>query len=426
MYKNVIESYSGYIQLQGEEWWDEKTIDNSFPYTHEIKKRMLEDENVMEVIPRLESFALASGGSSTKGVMVMGIDPSRESLLSNIPEKLVKYHLTESAIESLKSDTRIPGKTKDLLDLFKNTYYANDQRLLSDLRLDVEESGTYIPALREHAGISYHQIITGEEGVWLGAKLASYLELSPGDTLVLLGQGYHGATAAGKYEIKGLIKLPITEISSSIVYLPYDIAQDLYNAGGNITSLVLHLGNNDDKEIEQAMGRLEAKIPPGTRIIDWLEMNEVIIQQMEADNISGVFMIGVLYLVIAFGIFGTVLMMTAERKREFGVLVAIGMQKKKLASIITYEMIYVGLLGVLIGSIICIPIILYGVQHPIVFKGELAVMMEEYDFEPKIVFETVNTYFLWQMFIVCLMVGVALVYPVRKILNLKVVNALRA
>jgi hypothetical protein len=61
-----------------------------------------------------------------------------------------------------------------------------------------------------------------------------------------------------------------------------------------------------------------------------------------------------------------------------------------------------------------------------VFKGELAVMMEEYDFEPKIVFETVNTYFLWQMFIVCLMVGVALVYPVRKILNLKVVNALRA
>lgn len=92
----------------------------------------------------------------------------------------------------------------------------------------------------------------------------------------------------------------------------------------------------------------------------------------------------------------------------------------------TYEMIYIGMLGLLMGSVVCIPIILYGVNHPIIFKGEIAVMMEEYDFEPKIVFETVNTYFLWQIFIVGLMVGLALIHPLRKILKLKVVNALRA
>jgi ABC-type lipoprotein release transport system permease subunit len=63
------------------------------------------------------------------------------------------------------------------------------------------------------------------------------------------------------------------------------------------------------------------------RVIGWRDMNELLINQIEADSGSGMIMIAILYMVIAFGIFGTELMMTAERKREFGVLVAIGMQK---------------------------------------------------------------------------------------------------
>jgi ABC-type antimicrobial peptide transport system permease subunit len=137
-------------------------------------------------------------------------------------------------------------------------------------------------------------------------------------------------------------------------------------------------------------------------------------------------MIGILYLVIAFGVFGTVLMMTAERRREFGVLVAIGMQKRKLAAIISLEMLYVGLLGIVAGSAIATAFILYGVGHPIIFKGELAKMMEDYGYEAMMVFQGIDTYFLWQMFIVAIMVLIAIGYPLRKIFGLQVVNALRA
>ena len=241
-----------------------------------------------------------------------------------------------------------------------------------------------------------------------------------------MGQGYHGTTAAGKYEVKGIIRQPAPDIDNKIIYLPVDIAQQLYNAPGMLTSVALHLKKTEDENITETATRLSGKIPANTRMVDWKEMNEVMIQQMEADNISGMFMIGILYLVIAFGIFGTVLMMTAERRREFGVLVAIGMQKKKLAAVITYEMMFIGLMGVIIGSIVCIPIILYGVHHPIVFKGELAHMMEQYDFEPKLVFEPVNKYFLWQALVVGIMILVSLFNPLRKIVSLKVVNALRA
>ncbi len=85
-------------------------------------------------------------------------------------------------------------------------------------------------------------------------------------------------------------------------------------------------------------------------------MNELLINQMDADNKSGAIMIGILYLVIAFGIFGTVLMMTTERRREFGVLVAIGMQKSKLAAIVSLEMIYIGLLGIFSGVALPFPL----------------------------------------------------------------------
>ena len=59
---------------------------------------------------------------------------------------------------------------------------------------------------------------------------------------------------------------------------------------------------------------------------------------MDADNKSGGVMVAILYLVIAFGIFGTVLMMTVERKREFGVLVAIGKMWRDLNCLLLYHL----------------------------------------------------------------------------------------
>jgi ABC-type lipoprotein release transport system permease subunit len=426
MYKTAIESYSGYLQVQQKEWWDNKTVNNTFRYTDTLEKKLLQDPNVAGTVPRFESFALAAFGSNTKGVMVMGIDPEKENMLSQVADKKVRYRITPAAVTKIRQDTSLPEKTRKIVEKFENHSFTSGSRLLNDLALDPDKDSELLPRLASYTGFENGDIRTGEPGAWIGDRLSQYLELSIGDTLVLMGQGYHGTTAAGKYEVKGIIRQPAPDIDNKVVYLPVDIAQQLYNAPGMLTSVALHLEETEDEAIRETAERLAGNIPENTRMVDWKEMNEVMIQQMEADNISGMFMIGILYLVIAFGIFGTVLMMTAERRREFGVLVAIGMQKKKLASVITYEMMFIGLMGVVIGSMVCIPIILYGVHHPIIFKGELALMMEQYDFEPKLVFEPVNSYFLWQAFVVGIMVLISLLNPLRKIAGLKVVNALRA
>ncbi|MFC2132568.1 FtsX-like permease family protein, partial [Bacteroidota bacterium] len=133
-----------------------------------------------------------------------------------------------------------------------------------------------------------------------------------------------------------------------------------------------------------------------------------------------------LYIIIAFGIFGTVLMMTAERKREFGVIIALGMQKLKLEIILITEMIIIGILGIISGIIASIPIILYFVYNPIKFSGESAKAYEQFGFEAVMPFAWQIDYFINQSLAVVVIIIIAIIYPITSVTRIKVSKALRA
>jgi putative ABC transport system permease protein len=133
-----------------------------------------------------------------------------------------------------------------------------------------------------------------------------------------------------------------------------------------------------------------------------------------------------LYFIIFFGIFGTVLMMIAERTREFGVLIAIGMQKKRLKRIVTIEMILLGTQGLIAGLLASSPVILYFYYFPILLKGALGKMMEDYGWDAVMPTAWFGPYFYWQAIVVGLMVFLATLYPLRKIGKLKEIEALRS
>lgn len=425
MFRNVIESYTGYAQIQHKDFKDISTVDNTFEYSSAADKQIFMDRNVSGVVPRFESFALASAGTITQGVLVMGIDPEKETLLSNVKGRLVKYKLTEIVIENLKK-TNIPEDVKSKLDLFKGSAFATEALLQMELGINDKEAPSLMPVIKDISSFpnGYFSDDTHNEAL-VGDKLATYLELGIGDTLVLIGQGYHGTTAAGKFRVAGIVRLPTPDLNSKIVYLPVGVCQEFYNAPGMLTSLVLNVSKSNDREIDRMLNSVGRELSPPLKILGWKEMNEILINQMEADSKSGLIMIAILYLIIAFGIFGTVLMMTAERKREFGVLVAIGMQKTKLAAVVTFEMIYIGMLGILSGVAVALPIIIIGQNNPIRFSGEMAKMYEDYGLEPVMTFMPFDTYFIWQSVVVAFMVLIAIAYPVRKIFKMDLVNSLK-
>jgi ABC-type lipoprotein release transport system permease subunit len=344
----------------------------------------------------------------------------------NISNKLVRYKLTPETIEKLKNDS-LPDHAKKLLDVFSNEAYSGEARLMQDLDITDEDSAAILKVIRKHASFS-NNYLTEEEtaSVVIGDGLSEYLDAGVGDTIVLMGQGYHGTTAAGKYKIMGIIKLPAPDIDNVIVYIPIGVARELYAAPGMATSAVISLNSNDDNDILETEYRLKNIVAEPMTIKHWHELNALMVNQMEADNKSGMIMIAVLYLVIAFGVFGTVLMMMAERKREFGMLVSIGMQKRKLAKIISLEMLLIGFLGVIAGVAASLPIVFYGNKHPLRFTGEFARMYEDYGFEPVMPTLLPDTFYLWQIVVVLIIIMIAILFSTRKIFRLNVIDAMRA
>jgi len=117
-------------------------------------------------------------------------------------------------------------------------------------------------------------------------------------------------------------------------------------------------------------------------VMTWQEMNPALDQLFQAKLAQNEIMSGVLYLVIAFGIFGTILMMLNERMHEFGILIAIGMRKGILARVVVMELVLMSIVGTILGMIGTFPIVLYFRLRPIKMGGVWGKEMEQFNFEP--------------------------------------------
>ncbi|HEX2977009.1 MAG TPA: hypothetical protein VHO68_13815, partial [Bacteroidales bacterium] len=189
MFRNAIESYTGYIQVQHQDFWDTKSIDYLINDTPELEELISNDPNVNATIPRFESFALVSSGTLTKGILVMGVDPEKEKWLSDIHSKLVRYRLSDANVEMLR--TRLPEKYADRLELHKGKSYSSMSSFMLDMGIAENDTSSILPILRKYSSFSNGYIERGKPGALLGDKLATYLKADIGDTIVLIGQGYH-------------------------------------------------------------------------------------------------------------------------------------------------------------------------------------------------------------------------------------------
>ncbi len=265
---------------------------------------------------------------------------------------------------------------------------------------------------------------TGDKGVLVASNIARYLGLGINDTIILISQGYRGVTAAGQYPIKGILTFSTPQMNNLGVFMDVAIAQELFSAEGMITSLVIMTDGYD--AVAPALREVNAIAGDSLSVLTWQELNPEIVQFIESDKAGGVVMLFILYIVIGFGIFGTIIMMLAERRRELGVMVAVGMHKSKLATVLFLETMLIGLTGVVVGFAVSIPVILTLVGNPIELPGEVREAYLQYGFEPFLFFGTAPWIFVNQVVTVFAITTAVAFYPVVKIRKLVVAKALRA
>jgi ABC-type antimicrobial peptide transport system permease subunit len=123
--------------------------------------------------------------------------------------------------------------------------------------------------------------------------------------------------------------------------------------------------------------------------------------------------------------FSVVIMMAKERRREFGIVHAIGMHKNKLALLVFFETIFIGLIGCVIGLVISYIFCLYFYYNPIPLTGEMATLTEQYGMEPYMFFSMKPWLFYSQMIIVFVLSVFISVFSVRSINRLKITKAIR-
>lgn len=262
-----------------------------------------------------------------------------------------------------------------------------------------------------------------EQAVLVGGHLATYFGIHPGDQLTLYGQGYHGNTAAGIFTVAGIVNFPIKQLDSRIVYLPLRTAQDFYVCGNRVTAWILH--GKDVHHIDTMQKSAASIMGPRVRVRNWADISPELAQQIDMDRVSGQFLVFILYGIVGFGLFATVVMMTLERQREFAVMLATGMTRIKLQALLLLESLLIAVTGILAGILVSVPVLWWFYHHPIPLSGELAVMMVEMGWEPVLPFAMEPQLFALHTLVILGILALCSLYPVLRIGRMQVMQALR-
>jgi len=359
MIENLVSYYTGYAQVQHKGYNDTHSLDESFVANEAFVSHLQGADRATSIAPRLEAFGLVCGDSATMGAMLVGIDPAREAEFSHLARRV--------------------------------------------------KQGAYLEA--------------ASRGVLIAAGLAEQLKLGLNDTIVVLSQGYHGTTAAGKYAVEGIVDFPSPELNNRLIYLTLPTAQNLFACENRLTSLAVMVKKS--KHQLEMIESVKSLIRDDLKVLSWQDLLPELLQYIQMDNASGVIWLIIIYMVIGFGILGTILMMTLERNREFGMLIAIGMKRGSIRVIVLLESVILSFIGAVAGAIVGAPILLYFFYNPIRFTGDMAQYMIQYGFEPIMPFSLEPMIFVWQTVSVLIIALVVAAYPLFKISKIDPVSALR-
>jgi ABC-type lipoprotein release transport system permease subunit len=259
--------------------------------------------------------------------------------------------------------------------------------------------------------------------VLISLGVSKSLGINTNDTVVLLSQGYHGMSANGKFVVSGVLKFASPQFKT-MIFMPLPLAQDFFSTQNMATTLVIQVADKNDISNTKTAIQKIAK-PEDYEVKDWMEMMPELLQTIQFDSAGGMIMVVILYMVITFGIFSTVLMMLNEREYEFGVLLSIGFNRGKMIMTTVLETFILTVIGVFSGIALTRPIVVYYYNNPIRLTGEGAEALENFGWEP-IMAASVD----WDIPIthaaVVLSISMVLsMYSIVKIKNLTPVKAMR-
>lgn len=268
--------------------------------------------------------------------------------------------------------------------------------------------GTYFPANKKHP-------------VLVSERLAQKLKLKTGGKLVFTFTDSAQNLTAGAFRVCGIFKTGNNPYDDLHVFIRKEDLNEIAHLGSATNEIALLLNSNDDTEV---LGDSLKRAEPQLLVETWRELApEVDYVISSLDQMVYIFM-SIIFLALAFGIINTMLMSVLERTRELGMLLALGMNRMKVFSMILTETIFLVLAGSPAGLLFSFATISYFQKTGISFR-QFAETFQSFGYAETIYPRIEPKYYLIILIMVCITALLAAIIPARKALKLKPSESIR-
>lgn len=208
--------------------------------------------------------------------------------------------------------------------------------------------------------------------VLISSKLAEKLKVKMGSKIVITLQDLNNDIISGAFRITGIFDTKSPAFDESNVFVRYsDLSTLMLMPEGASHEIAVRAVENS--KVTGLRADLVSRFP-GYEILTWSELSPELWFLTETMGFLAYVLIIIILLALLFGLVNTMLMLVLERIREIGMLMAVGMNKIRIFSMIVLESVFLALSGGVAGVVAGTLITLYFETHAI----DLSVMGSAY------------------------------------------------
>lgn len=352
---DAIYNEVSHIQIHNTEYLRNEDINLCVDHLNDLTQRINSMGSVLGWTTRSKIIAMVNTPWANTGLMIYGIDPEKEKHVTGIVGKIISGG--GNYLEAKKSgDILISDKTADILKLKQFT--VSDGTIEKLGKEGVPEN--ILSRLQTLNGIRYRSQKDFREalaGLFSSKELDSYglriinlaLDYRLKNKVQVAFSDKNGTPIQGIFRVCGIYKTTNTGFDQVVAFVNTGDLTKLY--GGSeipvheIAILLKKLENVD--LVKDSLAQIAGKNTVST----WKELAPDAAMMNDFMIIYYFIFIGIIMLALAFGIINTMLMAILERTRELGMLMAIGMNHRRIFKMIMLETIFLTFVGAVAGML---------------------------------------------------------------------------
>jgi ABC-type lipoprotein release transport system permease subunit len=379
---------------------------------------------------RLTIMAMATTSKGSCGIVLKGISPEKEKLVSNIQElivpgggnyfeettklpqvvigdktaellKIKNFRINERVVDSLKK-LLVPESTIAKLRTLTDTRFITERKFKTALknRLTQSEIRKYAPCI---------------------LNLAKYYQ--PKAKITFSFTNAWEELSYQTFQVCGIYKTSNSNFDQSNAFVK---TTDLSTVAG-FSDMQFHeislLLKKSDMDLIPFSGKLSTKFNKAN-VMTWKNMAPDAGLMADFINVYYFMIMGIIFFALAFGIINTMMMAIMERFKELGMLMAIGISKRKVFSMIMLETVFLTLVGSILGMLIGAALI--GITGRVELNfASIAEGFEAIGYSA-VVYPSISISFFFGVTIMVIVIGIlSSIIPALKALKLNPVESLR-